>query len=97
MKFYKSMKYTEKRYTHFYTNIPSIFHEIFKPSIHTINRATRHNQLFTVSHFKKIHGRMLLNNYGRELWQPLPHDIKNGSSLHTYKQKIRKYLLSEYA
>ncbi len=91
----------EKIYTLLYKytcgKLPSIFHEIFKPNIHTVNRATRHNQLFIVSHFKKFHGRMLLNNYGRELWQPLPHDIKNSSSLHTYKQKIRKYLLSEYA
>ena len=76
--------------------LPEIFRKVFNPNTHNVQRATRHNQLFTVSRFKTYNGRMLLNNYGRDLWQPLPHFIKVSTSLYAYKLNIRKYLLSEY-
>ena len=54
---------------------------------------TRNNNLFKVTRHNSQHGKLLLNKYGYNLWQPLPNSIK---SLNSFQKKLKDELLNNY-
>ena len=78
--------------------LPEIFNNIFQDSESqpgTIN--TRNNSLFNVTRQNNIYGKLMLNNYGFNLWQRIPISIKQSTTLSSFKSAVKKYLMEQYS
>ena len=77
--------------------LPNFFNRIFKPTnTNPSAPQTRNNSLFNITRPKTTYGKLLLNNYGFNLWQSLPSNIKESSSLSIFKSSVKSHLLSDY-
>ena len=84
-------------YNHCNNNLPNAISQVISHSnVTDCFMLTRNNNLFKVTRHNSHHGKLLLNNYGYNLWQPLPNSIKSAKSLKSFQSKLKDNLINNY-
>ena len=73
--------------------LPCIFHEMFKVNAQVHTHNTRGSQNFHLPSFKTTMSQKSISYSGPMLWNQLPKDIGKCSSLHSFKSKLKTYLI----
>ena len=77
--------------------LPETFSGIFidVTSIHSYNTRNSQNRFYRSQYLKKS-GSSTLNYLGPQLWNNIPNNIKNKSSIYSFKISYKNYLLQKY-
>jgi hypothetical protein len=76
-------------------NLPDIFNELFKRNSEVMSRVTRNYNNFSVPYCRTEQGKKSIRIQGPTLWNDLTGKVDCNCSIHTFKKKIKKYLLEE--
>ena len=76
--------------------LPNSFNQIFTniPQIHSYNTRNSNNRFFRPKHTGR--GYKTLQNLGSKLWNKIPLEIKNSSTIFIFTQKYKQHLLQNY-
>ena len=81
-----------------YTNrqLPALFHNYFdlNSNIHTY--PTRHSSDFHLENPRTILAQKSIRHHGPDVWNTLPYNIKQCLTLSTFKNSLKRHLLSTY-
>ena len=73
--------------------LPCIFHEMFKVNAQVHTHNTRGSQNFHLPSVKTTLSQKSISYSGPLLWNQLPKDIGKCSSLHSFKSKLKTFLI----
>jgi len=76
-------------------SLPDIFNELFKRNSEVMARVTRNYNNFSVPYCRTEPGKKAIRIHGPILWNDLPGKLDPKCSIHTFKRKLKKYLLEE--
>ena len=75
--------------------LPAIYNEYYVRVKATTDRITRQSENILIEKYRTNQGQKTIKFVGGKLWNILPNDIKESSSVNTFKLKCKGYILNK--
>ena len=82
------------KYTH--NQLPPLFHNIYNLNSNIHTYPTRHSLDYHLENPKIILAQKSIRHHGPDVWNSLPHNLKQCSTLYSFKASLKKHILSKY-